>query len=268
MTKKHSLASAFIIACATVIALTVAFVTPVGAHHKDGHERGRPGDSSNGSETTEDNDDDGHPNSPDPEGDSDNKHPSGKDKHDEPGGSGNQGKTQSNPDNDGRGPERNSCEGSGEGKCVDQPGGDGGVDELDQDGNNGCGNDDDFEDDNEGLCLGRQGERPGQPPADVGGEDVVTPPTQVVEEQVLGEIIFPRPPLGERLERPAAPEVEDDVRAGRIFQEAAPGVAAEAQAQPEDEGALPFTGAGLSGIALAGLALMTAGGALLRIRRG
>lgn len=98
-------------------------------------------------EITEDNDDDGFPNTPDPEGDSDNKHPSGKDRHAESGKSGNQGSTSSTPDQNGRGPERDHG-------GTDKPGGPGGVDTLDQDGNNGCGNDDDFEDDNEGRCGG------------------------------------------------------------------------------------------------------------------
>ena len=37
---------------------------------------------------------------------------------------------------------------------IDKPGPEfaGGLDNGDQDGNNGCGNDDDFEDDNEGWC--------------------------------------------------------------------------------------------------------------------
>ncbi len=101
--------------------------------------------SSSSEPVTEDNDNDGVANAPDPEGDADNKHPSGKDKHVEAGGSGNQGKAQSDPDDDGRGPDRTNG-------GVDQPGGSGGDDQLDQDGNNGCGNDDDFEDDNEGWC--------------------------------------------------------------------------------------------------------------------
>ncbi len=63
--------------------------------------------------------------------DGDNRHPSGRDKSVEHGGSGNQGKSQSDPDGDSNG-------------GVDKPGGDGGVDLADQDGNNGCGNDDDF----------------------------------------------------------------------------------------------------------------------------
>lgn len=79
--------------------------------------------------------------------DGDNKHPSGKDKSVEPGGSGTQGNAQSDPDDDGKGPDRSNG-------GADKPGGPGGVDKGDQDSNNGCGNDDDFEDDNEGLCGG------------------------------------------------------------------------------------------------------------------
>ncbi len=75
----------------------------------------------------------------------DNSHPSGKDRSIEKGLSFTQGKSKSDPDNNSKGPERNY------GKS-DKPGSTGGVDKADQDGNNGCGNDDDFEDDNEGWC--------------------------------------------------------------------------------------------------------------------
>ncbi len=77
---------------------------------------------------------------------SDNEHPSGKDRSAENGGSGNQGKAESNPD-DSKGPMR--YEGA---QGDDKPGGPGGGDLEDQDGNNGCGNDDDFDDDNNGHC--------------------------------------------------------------------------------------------------------------------
>jgi len=77
--------------------------------------------------------------------DGDNQHPSGRDRSVEPGGSGNQGNAQSDPDDDGRGPDRSNG-------GADQPDGPGGDDLADQDRNNGCGNDDDFEDDNEGHC--------------------------------------------------------------------------------------------------------------------
>ena len=75
----------------------------------------------------------------------DNAHPSGRDRSVEPGGSGTQGRAGADPDDDGRGPDRSNG-------GADQPSGPGGVDMEDQDGNNGCGNDDDFEDDNEGWC--------------------------------------------------------------------------------------------------------------------
>ena len=78
--------------------------------------------------------------------DGDNRHPSGRDRSVERGnGSPNQGSTEVDPDDDGRGPDRSNG-------GPDRPGGSGGEDLADQDGNNGCGNDDDFEDDNEGRC--------------------------------------------------------------------------------------------------------------------
>ena len=67
------------------------------------------------------------------------RHPSGKDRTAEPGGSGTQGKSTSDPDGDTNG-------------GADKPGGEGGLSTADQDGNNGCGNDQDFEDDNNGWC--------------------------------------------------------------------------------------------------------------------
>lgn len=75
----------------------------------------------------------------------DNAHPSGKDRSVEKGYSYPQGNSQSDPDDNGKGPDRSNG-------GPDKPGGTGGVDKEDQDGNNGCGNDDDFEDDNEGWC--------------------------------------------------------------------------------------------------------------------
>ena len=81
-------------------------------------------------------------------------HPSGNDRTVENGGSGTQGKSPSDPDGD-----YNYGE--------DKNGLDGGVYTGDQDGNNGCGNDQDFEDDNNGNCGGARkevcpdGEAPG-----------------------------------------------------------------------------------------------------------
>ena len=59
-----------------------------------------------------------------------------------PGDSHTQGRSSSDPDGDDNG-------------GADKPTSEGGVDADDRDGNNGCGNDDDFEDDNNGRCLGR-----------------------------------------------------------------------------------------------------------------
>ena len=103
----------------------------------------------------------------DPEPDatpSDNRHPSGKDRSGESGGSGNQGRSESNPD-DSKGPMR--YEGV---QGDDKPGGPGGTDLADQDGNNGCGNDDDFNDDNNGWCG-----RPTKPTPTTKPSDTNTP---------------------------------------------------------------------------------------------
>ena len=77
--------------------------------------------------------------------DGDNNHPSGKDRSIEYGKSKPQGNAQSDPDDDNRGPDRTNG-------GADQIGSPGGIDKEDQDNNNGCGNDDDFEDDNEVWC--------------------------------------------------------------------------------------------------------------------
>src|SRR5687768_7692634 len=91
----------------------------------------------------------------------DNAHPSGNDRSVENGGSGNQGKSESNPD-DSKGPMR--YEGV---QGDDKPAGPGGKDLADQDGNNGCGNDDDFDDDNNGWCGKPQRSTPPPPPPKV-----------------------------------------------------------------------------------------------------
>ncbi len=91
----------------------------------------------------------------------DNAHPSGKDRSVEPGKSLTQGKAQSDPDDTEKGPERSS------GKSDKPFNGQGGIDRADQDGNNGCGNDDDFEDDNEGWC----GQKPKNDKPECNNED-------------------------------------------------------------------------------------------------
>ena len=123
----------------------------------NGHAHGNaPGGRDAGPAVSEDNDtnDGGTPNNVADEGD--NQHPSGRDRSVEHGNSGNQGNSTSDPDDDGRGPDRSNG-------GADKPDGPGGEDLADQDGNNGCGNDDDFEDDNEGWCGRRP--KPAEEPA-------------------------------------------------------------------------------------------------------
>ncbi len=183
MSKKFSLYGVF----AAIFALCLMVASPALAHHDPEHEQGGGSEqtaSENGSENTPGNDrkegyednssepqEPNHGKGSDHDGDADsdsgtaqedghettndspNAHPSGNDKDGEAGGSGNQGNAESDPDDDGRGPDRSNG-------GPDKPGGSGGTDLDDQDGNNGCGNDDDFEDDNEGLCGGPDRTKP------------------------------------------------------------------------------------------------------------
>ncbi|MFN2556649.1 MAG: hypothetical protein ABR592_07210 [Nitriliruptorales bacterium] len=126
------------------------------------------------SAVNEDTDGDGVANCPDPSGDADNRHPSGRDRHCEAGGSGVQGRSESDPDGDTNG-------------GADKPGGAGGRDVLDQDGNNGCGNDDDFEDDNKGRCLGRLREQDGSPPPT--GAPSQEQPDRTVPDETFGKVV-------------------------------------------------------------------------------
>lgn len=73
------------------------------------------------------------------------QHPSGNDRNIEPGKSGTQGKSTSNPDGDGADKRRSSRDGSFGGTQGNG----------DWDDNNGCGNDNDFADDNNGNCGGK-----------------------------------------------------------------------------------------------------------------
>jgi hypothetical protein len=117
-----------------------------------------------------------------PDDANDNRHPSGKDRSCESGSSEDgstggsaqdhegdsdtsiQGNSDSDPDDDGRGPDRSNG-------GSDKPnGGVGGLDHADQDSNNGCGNDDDFEDDNEGWCGGKPKPAGGEGQVEVQGQ--------------------------------------------------------------------------------------------------
>jgi len=206
----------------------------------------------------------------------DDAHPSGRDRSVEPGRSGDQGRAAYEPDQDGHGPERDHG-------GLDQPGGPGGVDLDDQDGNNGCGNDDDFEDDNEGLCRGREG-APGQEDDldgevvdggedrqpveelpgtgdDVDGEDVAG------DDLVEGAPQAPAPSgtavLGDVVTRPATAEAEVlGVSVTRPLGALAADTEADASA-----GTLPRTGAGLLALAGFGVSLAGIGAVVSRLAR-
>jgi len=228
-----------------VLMLTAFSVAPAFAHHKDGHERG--GKDGEESEVTEANDGDSDDATDPNEDDDDNAHPSGKDRSVEGGGSGNQGNSSSDPDDDGRGPDRSNG-------GPDKPGGSGGVDAADQDGNNGCGNDDDFEDDNEGWCGGKPKPQPTESPEVLpsgGNED-----DDDVDDDVLGSSTV-KPDV--RVDQ-AAP----GVLGTRVVAAPATAVRAARQVAAAAEAALPFTGSGVVLSALAGLGLLGAGWALVR----
>ena len=233
---------------------------PVYAHHKTGHANGGGSSSSHAKEGagySEDNDhnDGGTPNNVVDGGD--NAHPSEKDRSVEHGGSGNQANTKSGPDDDGRGPD-------GSNGGPDKPEGSGGVDLADQDGNNGCGNDDDFEDDNEGWC-GKPKDKVREPKPDKKSDETVVEDERDEvdvevhasasvrseedgsESSVLGTVLT-RSPAGEA----SAPDL----------------VSARESTAPDDAtGVLPFTGSALSAFVVAALALVAAGMVVLSLRR-
>ena len=246
------------VATAVAVMVLALFViaAPSWAHHKGGHSNGGGKSGSKGKQAqsgwTEDNDtnDNGIPNNV-PDG-GDNAHPSGKDKSVEHGNSGNQGKSDSDPDDDGRGPDRSNG-------GPDKPNGSGGVDLADQDGNNGCGNDDDFEDDNEGWC-GKPKEKTKPPKDDNPGDD--TPPgndNPPDDEVKPDDESKPDEPdvLGKTLTR--GPDIDVDATISRALGRAA-------TAPETGEGALPFTGASVIGFLIAGVALILAGLFLFKTR--
>jgi hypothetical protein len=216
-------------------------------------------DSDPGTAYTEDDDtnDGGTPNNVADDGD--NAHPSGKDKSVEHGKSGNQGKSESNPD-DSKGPMRYEGE-----LGDDKPNGPGGEDLADQDGNNGCGNDDDFDDDNNGWC-GKPTDTETPPsddevPPGVGGTPPVCdknpdmPGTQPCDDDDVDGDITTVPPTV---------DTDDDVLGGTISNPpaAAPKVRA---ARTTRGGALPFTGTSwTAALLLIGLGLVVTGSAVTR----
>ena len=202
--------------------------------------------------------------------DEENDHPSGKDRSVEFGGSGNQGAAAHDPDDDGNGPDRSNG-------GLDQPDGDGGEDLADQDGNNGCGNDDDFEDDNEGLCG-----KPAEPPA-VGKVDEIDEIDEVDDEDEIDEVVeddrddvevrsssLRRTPVAAITSTPATPLAltAEVLSNGLTAPAAAP--AAEVQAAAATSapaGELPFTGSNGPATAIAGAFAVAGGWLLTRLGR-
>jgi hypothetical protein len=308
MGRRRISSSSAVLALVTVLTVPLLAPNPAMAHHKDGHAQGgsdaaaaqesggkgtkdNDGDAGSDSSTayTEDNDNnDGNtPNNvPD---DGDNAHPSGKDRSTENGGSGNQGDSESDPDDDGRGPDRTNG-------GPDKPNGSGGVDKADQDGNNGCGNDDDFEDDNEGWC-GKPPAKPARPnvkpsgPCDADAAmtgtqpclDAGVAPTQpCVDEAPMaggaeacekdddaGDDV-----LGGVITRPGTPDVDvedgPDVLGERLTQPVEGGgvVAAAAERAAAFLGRqLPFTGSALLSYGAIAVGLLLVGAGILATRR-
>lgn len=254
MSKKLVLAGKILTAWAAVLAIAILTALPASAHHKDGHEQGQ-GKKAASEEVTEDNDFDGQPNS---YSGGESQHPSGKDRHIEPGGSGNQGKSPSHPD-DSKGPQRFEEE-QGADKPQSTTNG-GGTNVYDQDGNNGCGNDQDFDDDNNGWC-GRNPKKGGVSQTKPKDEVKANPPIVVTE-----------PKLDVLPTLPTLPAPEDEVAGELLTQPALPSAAVQASsveapaARASVAGAvLPFTGAGITTFLLMGLGLVTLGGALLKLR--
>lgn len=289
-----------------VLGLLALMAMPALAHHKDDHEQGNgshneenyqqadqqasessnsdhDGDADSSSTAyAEDNDtnDGGIENNVADEGD--NAHPSGKDRSVENGKSGDQGKSESNPD-DSKGPMR--YEGA---PGDDKPNGPGGTDLADQDGNNGCGNDDDFDDDNNGWC-GRKPKKSEAPALDVAptvetkvcptGTDKAGQPMtdekDCNEDEVLGRTDDDEPkddvlgrtddaePKDDVLGRTDDAEPKDDVL-GEFLHRAIPQVAAAPAATLGE--VLPFTGGAILVYVFAALGLIAAGTVALRAK--
>jgi hypothetical protein len=279
MTKRFSIATALLTMFAALLALVLVAATPALAHHKDDHDKGGKPSSSTASDSgdkdgdadsdpntayTEDNDtNDGNtPNNVSDEGD--NAHPSGKDRSVENGGSGTQGKSESNPD-DSKGPMRY------EGNIGDdKANGPGGTDLADQDGNNGCGNDDDFDDDNNGHC-GKPKEEETKPNV------VVTPPAPTCPE-VMGSQAACEPVVQPNIDHTCPDEeimggsysCDKPVVLGEIITRNTPEVEAETvAAAPATRAAgavLPFTGVSVTVFLIIALGLLGVGFALMRTR--
>lgn len=229
------------------------------ATHQPNHAGGTGGTAA----VTEDTDSDGVANNIPDEGD--NLHPSGRDRSVESGGSGDQGRSASTPDQNGTGPERDIG-------GTDKPKGPGGADIIDQDRNNGCGNDDDFDDDNEGWC-GKQkvAEKPasaaksndegkpegaGKPEDDVLGVAVGQAGSQPGAVGVPGGLL---PGAGQPGTKPPGQVLGEVVVQGV----AAGNVLAVSEERGSAAAALALTGGPLAALLLVAVVLLLVGGVLL-----
>ena len=189
----------------------------------------------------------------------DNAHPSGKDRSVESGGSGTQGKAESDPDDDGRGPDRTNG-------GYDKANGTGGFDKADQDGNNGCGNDDDFEDDNEGWC----GKKPATPIVEEDEVEGVTEAVCPADSAMAGQSIEDGCGEDDVLGRVdhAKPEPKNDSVLGTMIRnaKATPLGVAATKASKVMGAVLPFTGAG-DLVAFLGIAVLLMAGGVFLLRR-
>jgi hypothetical protein len=281
--RRHLVVIALLVGALVVGPATVAIAKKDHGHGRSDHSSSNDGDHSNNSDNrsdrsrhdggsdqvTEDNDSDGVPNNISDDGD--NRHPSGRDRSVENGGSGNQGRSQSDPDGMSNG-------------GADKPGGTGGIDQLDQDGNNGCGNDDDFEDDNNGNCGGQQDSVTSP---EVDSEPLaVLPPTEdthqddlrlLLEEPVPDARQQPRTVGYEEWIRPepaTAPELErDSTSSSGVLDDVVLAAAKGSNAASEAvgtlaEGILPLTGLPIGSIVfLGGFLLLFGAGMVLATRR-
>ena len=225
-----------------MFALLLFVAVPALAHHRDEHTRGavaegaQEGDEAETGSATEDDDD--------------NAHPSGNDRETNDGPDDDvQGRSASEPDDNGSGPERDH-------NGTDKTGGPGGADLEDQDGNNGCGNDDDFEDDNEGWCGKPQtsddelatGEETSDTDSDESGADATTDAEvggDLAGDDVLGLRFRGSPETGGDTVR-AVPAVRAARARGAI---------------------LPFTGSDAWGFVFMALGLVAGGYLMLRMKR-
>ena len=278
---KRLTAPATLILLALIVSVILVPVA-ASAHHKDDHATGKAQSSSSSATVpvptagTGDHDGDADLNPVTTIEDShaeevgvdDNQHPSGKDRSAEHGGSGNQGKSESAPD-DNVGPMRNECGASPasdpRGGCTDKPGGSGGMDLADQDGNNGCGNDDDFDDDNNGHCGGKaKGTPPASPPSPPGKPEV--PPANPPVVQPEGPKVKPegpkvKPPVVEpRPEGPGKPRVKR-----RVVVSEEPPVRVEKRGPAPVPAQLPYTGPeDTLAFVMFGFALLLLGGGMVQ----